>query len=124
MRVNAIERRSFRRLPRNQIEWLVSTRLRTGHELTLLDLSQGGALVEGQVRLLPGSRVELNLVGAGCRHSVHGKVLRCFVSALNRGTGVCYRAALGFDRPLAETPGAGSGCPGSGYPCSRPIVPS
>jgi hypothetical protein len=79
---------------------ITSARIRPGHAALLIDLSAGGALVETGRRLLPGTRVELQLIGPDDRASIGGTVLRCSVSALAPDS-VCYRGAIQFDRPLA-----------------------
>ena len=37
-------------------------RLRAGRELVVIDLSNGGALVEGATRLLPGTHVDVHVI--------------------------------------------------------------
>ena len=91
------DRRSSPRRSCRQCAWLIAARLRPGREVRVIDLSSGGALVEAAVRLLPGAPFVLHLVGAAGAHTIRGTVLRCHVSALDRSTGVRYRAALGFD---------------------------
>jgi hypothetical protein len=99
MSANAFgERRSWPRKTSDQCAWLVAARLRPGRDVKLLDLSKGGALVEGAVRLMPGASIVLHLVGVGCHHTIRGTVLRCFVSALDHSSGVRYRAGLAFDQ--------------------------
>jgi hypothetical protein len=74
-------------------------RVRPGREVTVLDLSSGGALIEADHRLLPGSLVELQLAGADGRLAVRGRVLRCSVSSLHPSR-ITYRAAVAFEREL------------------------
>ena len=80
--------------------WLSSARLRHGLDVTVLNVSAGGALVEADARLLPGSTVELHVSAPGWQWSGPARVLRCHVSALVADNGVRYRAALGFERPF------------------------
>lgn len=93
------DRRLAARKARHECTWLVSVRLRPGRDVRVVDLSNGGALVEGLVRLMPGSPIELHVLCLDARHTVRGRVLRCYVSAIGPA-GVCYRAALGFERPF------------------------
>jgi PilZ domain len=93
----AVERRSSPRCSCAQCAWLIAARLRPGRDVRVLDLSSGGALVEAAVRLLPGAPFVLHLVSTRGAHTIRGTVLRCHVSAVDRSTGVRYRAALGFD---------------------------
>jgi hypothetical protein len=78
---------------------VVSARVRPGHDVSLLDLSAGGALVESDRRLSPGSSVELQLEGASRRTVVRGRVLRCSVAQVHADS-ICYRGAISFDRHL------------------------
>ena len=78
---------------------IVLARVRPGHEVTVLDVSSGGALVETRHRMLPGVVVELHLETTERRTSIRGRVLRCAVSRL-RSSSVSYRGAIGFDRHL------------------------
>jgi hypothetical protein len=73
--------------------------LRPGRDIRVVDLSDGGALIEGLARLMPGSTIELHILGLATRHTIRGQVLRCYVSAIGPA-GVSYRAALGFERPF------------------------
>jgi hypothetical protein len=91
-------RRAARREPA-ATEPLSRMRLRTGRELSVVDVSNAGALVEGSVRLLPGTHVDVHVVTREGRVLVRSRVARCFVAAL-RGDAVCYRGALAFDRLL------------------------
>ena len=79
---------------------IVSARVRPGHEVTLLDVSAGGALVETQHRLLPGRSVELYLDTPHHRLAVRGRILRCNVARLCPAS-VWYQGAIAFDRKLS-----------------------
>ncbi len=92
------ERRLSPRKRPGDCAWLVAARLRPGRDVRVLDLSSGGALVEASVRLMPGAPIVLHLAGIGVHHTIRGTVLRCYVAAIDRTTGVRYRAALGFDQ--------------------------
>ena len=78
---------------------IVRARIRPGHQVTLIDLSPGGALVEADRRLLPGSAVELHIQSADRHASMRGRVLRCSVVRV-RAESICYRGAIAFDRHL------------------------
>lgn len=73
-------------------------RLRPGRHAAIVNLSSGGALIETEWRLLPGSRVELQM-GEFSSLQVVGRVLRCHVAALTRER-VRYRGAVAFEKPL------------------------
>jgi len=77
---------------------IVSARVRPGHEVALINVSAGGALIECMRGLAPGSLIELYVTdGARCA-SVRGRVLNCAVVKLQPT--VSYRAAIGFDCEL------------------------
>ena len=100
------ERRGARRRGADE-HGIVNARIRPGHQVTLIDLSPGGALLEADRRLLPGSAVELHLKSADRHASIRGCVLRCSVVRVQPAA-ICYRGAVAFDRHLpwfAETAG-------------------
>lgn len=74
----------------------VHARLWPGHDVEVLNLSSGGALVQSGRRILPGRRTELQL-GGPTRRSVMVTVLRCEVRGL---APLRYVAALRFDSAL------------------------
>jgi hypothetical protein len=71
-------------------------RLRTGDPLAIVDIGAGGALVESNCRLLPGTAVGVHLAGAGGAVSMDARVVRCCVCALDLRGGIRYRGALEF----------------------------
>jgi hypothetical protein len=97
----ANERRLWPRVPPQIGGWQRQALLRPGHEVEVLNLSTGGALVQSTARLKPGIPTELQLQG-GSRHIVRGRITRARVISL---APLCYEAALVFDVPL----GVGSG---------------
>jgi hypothetical protein len=124
----AVERRvAGRRVPQAG-EPLARVRLRTGRDLEVCDVSDGGVLVDGQARLLPGTHVDVHVVSPTGRVLVRCRVVRSVVSRLD-GVGVCYRSALAFQQPV-DTRTAGYGLPeaigegptpeGSRYPAAAP----
>jgi hypothetical protein len=76
--------------------------LRPGYAVSLIDLSAGGALIQGTRPLRPGARVHLQLVSGGRRLALGAYVLRCAVVSLDSNKGVQYRGALKFDRRCDE----------------------
>jgi hypothetical protein len=88
------ERRQANRLPPEQTPWRRTALIRPGHEVQLVDLSSGGALVESSARLKPGLRTELHLHGAH-RRSIVGRIDRCRVTALDP---IRYQGAIVFDQ--------------------------
>ena len=78
---------------------IVSTRVRPGHDVELIDVSAGGALIECMRGLSPGALIELSLTAGEHCTSVRGRVLRCVVVRV-QPTAVSYRGAIAFDRDL------------------------
>lgn len=91
-------RRAARRLPVHG-EPALFLRLRTGLELSVIDISSIGALIEGTVRLLPGTHVEVHVMTTDGRVLVRCRILRAYVFDL-RSDLIRYRGALAFVRPL------------------------
>lgn len=92
-----MERRRFARRAPAGDEPIARVRLRTGRELLVIDASNAGALIEGTVRLLPGTHVEVHIVTGNGRVLVRSRIVRCYVAALDAQR-VVYRGALAFDR--------------------------
>ena len=118
-------RRASRRTPAVD-EPLSQIRLRAGRQLVVIDVSDTGVMAEGEMRLLPGTHVEVHLVTCDGRQLVRSRVVRAFVHQLC-ATRVLYRGALAFDRPvhtasvgyaMPEGDDALSGVPGNPYPDS------
>jgi hypothetical protein len=93
------ERRRSRRRARPEEHRIVSARVRPGYDVSVIDLSAGGALVESERRLLPGAPVELHLRSDQRSEIVRGHVVRCAVARV-RANAVGYRGAIAFDHNL------------------------
>ncbi|HEX5107772.1 MAG TPA: PilZ domain-containing protein [Vicinamibacterales bacterium] len=93
------ERRHHERRRPEAEDPLARTRTRAGAELAVSDISAMGVLVEGTVRLAPGSRVDIHLMTRSGRVLVRGRVVRAYVSEL-RADLVRYRGALLFDQDV------------------------
>ena len=111
------ERRTHLRRSAKDLEWLRSVRLIDGPgcAVTLVDLSEGGALIEVDAPLRPGARLTLEIAGGGLDASVPIKVLRSYVAKL-QGDSTFYRGACVFahaiDLPsLSPTPGPAPATP-------------
>ena len=74
--------------------------LRPGCVVALVDVSRGGALVEGPRPLRPGARVHLQVATAAKTFSIEAQVLRCVVWILDPIDGVRYRGALRFEHQI------------------------
>lgn len=104
--------------------------LRPGCVVSLVDVSSGGALVEGPRPMRPGTRVHLQVTTAAKTFSIEAQVLRCTVWILDPIDGVRYRGALRFEQriewtwgdpsrggyPLPESCGPASAHPGNALP--------
>ena len=122
-------RRTDRRAPLPD-EPISQLRLRTGRELAVVDVSNTGALVEGRVRLLPGTHVDVHVTTRDGRLLVRSRVARCYVAGLHADL-VRYRGALAFERQI-DTAAAGYSVPdpthtaiateGCSYPEGRDVV--
>ena len=99
MRHNDSDRREAVRRAPGSDEALSRVRLRTGRELTVIDISSSGALVESATRLLPGTRAEVHVVTRHGRVLVRTRIVRALVWRLEADL-VCYRTALCFDSPV------------------------
>jgi hypothetical protein len=108
-------------------EPLSRVRLRAGRELTAIDISDTGLLAEGEMRLLPGTHVDVHLVTRDGRLLVRSRVVRAYVCHLAANQ-IRYRGALAFETPVqtaeigyplpaaSETP---IGAQGSAYPVAE-----
>jgi hypothetical protein len=71
--------------------------LRPGCVVHVVDLSAGGALVQGTRPLRPGARLHFHLVLRQRSFGLLAHVLRCAVWTLDSREGVTYRGALQFE---------------------------
>jgi len=98
------ERRAHLRRSADDLEWLSAVRLtgRTGYDVRLVDLSEGGALLEVNAPLRPGVTLTLEMTGPGLDTAVPLEVLRCYIANI-RGERTVYRGACVFAH-LIELP--------------------
>ena len=96
MDIEVAERRADHRLPGSTFH-LIHATLRPGRRVLVVDISQGGAQVETERPLRPGTRVHVRLVSEHWSLAVAALVLRCVVSALHPEDGITYRGALQFE---------------------------
>lgn len=94
------ERRRHPRVPAGEASWR-AVRLRTGDPLSLINVGPGGALVESTRRLLPGTRVALQVNMDDGTVTVRAEVTRCCVCALWCNA-VTYRGALAFVEEIED----------------------
>jgi uncharacterized protein DUF6982/PilZ domain-containing protein len=91
------DRRAHPRLSAGELGWFRTARIKNGPRVTLIDLSVGGALLESDNRLCPGSVLALELVGSS-PIVVPLRVVRSQIASLREGA--LYRGACAFKRPL------------------------
>ena len=106
-----LDRRLARRRVPGAGEPLARVRLRTGRDVEVCDVSDGGALVDGRARLLPGTHVDVHVVALTGRVLMRCRVVRSLVSRID-DTGVSYRSALAFQHPV-DTQSPGYDVPGA-----------
>jgi hypothetical protein len=83
---------------------IVSARVRPGRDVSVIDVSGRGALVECAHRLAPGAPVEFHMRReSGPTEAVRGRVVRCAVTQV-RSDAVLYRGAIAFDRQITWLP--------------------
>ena len=91
-----VERRSHSRFGGSSVSHMQAV-LRPGRIVRLLNLSSGGALIEGRRPLRPGARVYLQLSTERGSAGRDAQILRCAVASLTGSDGVHYQGALKFD---------------------------
>ena len=99
------EKRTSPRLPASSISSLKSVRLVAGPEVTLINISRGGALIETDALLVPHSSIAIRLVTADAAFLLRGRVLRSRASSF-QGSALLYQSALAFDEefPFLDKP--------------------
>jgi hypothetical protein len=99
------ERRGSTRVAPDAASWEATALLRPGREVRLINISEGGALVQSHTRINPKAAAELQLFGAVRLH-VTGRIQRCRVSSL---TPLSYEGAIVFDEALVMDGGRQGG---------------
>lgn len=100
---------------------LCRVRLRAGRELTVVNISSSGVLVEGDARLLPGTHLDVHVITPEGRLLVRSRVVRAYVFALTSDL-VTYRGAFAFDRTIAMPSGYPLPSPASAMPAGEGIA--
>jgi hypothetical protein len=94
-------RRAHERRSASDLAWLRAVRLTggIGYDVSLIDLSEGGALLELDTPLRPGLILTLEMSGHGLEAAVPLEVLRCYIASL-RGEKAKYRGAVAFSEQI------------------------
>jgi hypothetical protein len=100
---NSNQRRASPRLPPTAIPSLKGVKLVAGPEVQLINISRGGALIESEARLSPGSHLCLRLVTAESVYLLKGRILRSKVAAVAEGC-LRYQSAISFDEEFSILP--------------------
>lgn len=92
-----------RRAPRRasaDVPWLWSVKIPGGSQVSIVDISSTGVLLETSSRMADGYTVDLQLVGQDTNVTVPARMVRTQVAAVT-GLGVKYRVAAAFAHELA-----------------------
>jgi len=93
------ERRAHRRLTVSELSWLNHARIKYGPDVSLIDLSVGGAQIETtSYPPQPGSTIVIELAAGERTWPVPARVLRCHIASL--APHATYRGAIAFKRPF------------------------
>ena len=96
--MTAERRRAVRRHPAAS-DPLSRARLRTGPEVVVTEISDVGASVRTNARMLPGTHVDVHLMTTGGRVLRRARVVRASVWSIDE-TGIGFQVALAFDMPV------------------------
>ncbi len=88
-----------RRKKPEEIEGFQSVVLRPGGQVEVLNISNGGMLVQTETRTKPGSVVRVCIFTTGARYEVKAKIVRSEITTVD-GSGLHYLLAIAFDEPL------------------------
>ena len=94
-------RRTPRRVP-DAANVLSRVRLRGGRELSVINISPDGALLEGETRLLPGTHIDVHVTTRDGRVLARARVVRASVFHLTSDS-IRYRPALAFESAIEIT---------------------
>ena len=96
--VSAEDRRVHRRIPAAELLWLQVARIKNGPQVRLVDLSEGGVLLETDTRMHRNSSGLLELIGTSREVVCSFRVLRWRSSSSDSAT--LYRGACAFTEPF------------------------
>ncbi len=93
------ERRDAARWPAPHVPWFRDVKLISGPEVQLLNVSRGGALLEGETYLSPRSMVAVRLDTTDATLLIKGRVLRSVVASESDHR-TLYHTGIAFDQDL------------------------
>jgi hypothetical protein len=91
-------RRRFPRLNPADIPFLKNVEFNQGSDVRIINISQGGMLLETETRLRPDFKIYLKLVTTEGVFKMDGTILRSSISSLQGAPK--YRTAIAFERPF------------------------
>jgi hypothetical protein len=94
-----MNQRAYPRLSPSSIPFLKSISFNQGLEAQVIDISQGGMLIETEVRLRPQMKLNIKVATTEGIVQLNGSILRSFIVSL-KGI-VRYQSAVMFDCPFA-----------------------
>ena len=101
-RINTMERRASRRVLASNVIPQEITRLASGQDVELINISESGSiLIYSDVVLLPGSSVRLRMKIPGSLLNLDGRIQRCRVTGLKQEK-IKYEAAIIIDGGLPQ----------------------
>ncbi|MEJ2189139.1 MAG: PilZ domain-containing protein [Acidobacteriota bacterium] len=92
-----------RRSPRNKVTIEVNGKGRATLEVSVLDVSEHGLLVESSTPVRPGGMCEIAIEVPGGERMIRAEVRRCRAQMVEteKGPRIVYHAGLEFDQPAA-----------------------
>ena len=90
--------RNRRKTPQ-ELEGFQSVVLRPGGQVEVLNISNGGMLVQTETRTKPGSVVRVCIFTTGAKYEVKAKIVRSEITTVD-GSGLHFLLAIAFDEPL------------------------
>jgi hypothetical protein len=99
---NVVNHRKTSRYDASAIPSLRNVHLGEGPEINLINISVGGALIETQERMLPGSAVSLKFVTTEKVYFIEGRIIRCNVVSIDKV--ISYQCAVVFNEDLTILP--------------------
>ena len=92
------ERRNWARVDPSAVPFLKAVRFNYGKEVRVIDISQGGILVETEVRLQVQGKISLKVITGDGVIGLEGSVVRSSISSLTGGPK--YKSAIAFEHPF------------------------
>jgi CheY-like chemotaxis protein len=94
-RAYASDRRRARRRSAGELPWLWTVKLPSGTNVTVVDISSQGVLLETASKITPGTAIDLRVIGQDTNVCVPARMMRTEVAAVDP-MGVRYRVAAAF----------------------------